>query len=165
MNAFCNSWEKVFMDKNITHKNSLEKEHVSWWLLSGLISWYPLHWTSSGPHLTIKTVFPMHGNSRVKDKTVARPSYIKHGDSCAGKTTSLYWDGLRLLILFVIQYIPSINTIILLTFFYEYDCQSTVDLLVCVVGFATLVTISKTVIRVPYHTVQMTSTHLKIGYR
>ena len=28
----------------------------------------------------------------VKDKTVARPSYLKHGDPHTGKTTSLYWD-------------------------------------------------------------------------
>ena len=32
-------------------------------------------------------------NSNVKDKTVARPSYLKHGDPYIGKTTYLYWDG------------------------------------------------------------------------
>ena len=30
----------------------------------------------SGPHLNIKTVFPRYGYSHVKDKTVARPSYL-----------------------------------------------------------------------------------------
>ena len=29
---------------------------------------------------------------RVKDKTVARPSYLWYGDPNTGKTTSLYWD-------------------------------------------------------------------------
>ena len=46
-----------------------------------------------GPRLNIKTVFPRYGDSHVKDKTVARPSYLLHGDPYAGKTTSLYWDG------------------------------------------------------------------------
>ena len=32
-----------------------------------------------GPRLNIKTVFPMHGDSHVKDKTVVRPSYLWHG--------------------------------------------------------------------------------------
>ena len=36
-----------------------------------------------------------YGDSRVKDKTVARPSYLQHGDSYPGKTTSLYWDDHR----------------------------------------------------------------------
>ena len=30
----------------------------------------------SGPRLNIKTVFPWYGDSHVKDKTVARPSYL-----------------------------------------------------------------------------------------
>ena len=30
--------------------------------------------------------------SNVKDKAVARPSYLQHGDTYNGKTTSLYWD-------------------------------------------------------------------------
>ena len=30
----------------------------------------------SGPRLNIKTVFPRYGDSHVKDKTVARPSYL-----------------------------------------------------------------------------------------
>ena len=29
-----------------------------------------------GPRLNIKTVFPGYGDSHVKDKTVARPSYL-----------------------------------------------------------------------------------------
>ena len=50
---------------------------------------YKVH-TSPGPRLNVKTVFPKHGNSHVKDKTVARPSYLYHGDpwinaSCCSK--------------------------------------------------------------------------------
>ena len=41
----------------------------------------------------MKTVFPRYGDSHVKDKTVVRPSYLLHGDTFTGKTTSLYWDG------------------------------------------------------------------------
>ena len=32
-------------------------------------------------------------DSHVKNKTVARPSYLKHADPYTGKTTSLYWEG------------------------------------------------------------------------
>ena len=41
----------------------------------------------------MKTIFPKYGYSQVKDKTVARPSYLQHGDRYTSKTTSLYWDG------------------------------------------------------------------------
>ena len=47
----------------------------------------------SGPCLNIKAIFPKYGDSRVKDKTVVRPSYLWHGDPYTGKTTSLYWDA------------------------------------------------------------------------
>ena len=46
-----------------------------------------------GPLLNIKTIFPRYGDSHVKDKMVSQPSYLKHGDTYTGKTTSLYWDG------------------------------------------------------------------------
>ena len=36
---------------------------------------------------------PRYGDSHVKDKTVARLSYLSHGDPYNGKTTSLYWDA------------------------------------------------------------------------
>ena len=48
---------------------------------------------ASGPRLNIKTVFPSYGDSHVKDKTVAKPSYLSHGDPYTGNMTSLYWDG------------------------------------------------------------------------
>ena len=32
--------------------------------------------TSVGPHLNTKTIFPRYGDSHVKDKMVARPSYL-----------------------------------------------------------------------------------------
>ena len=35
----------------------------------------------------------MYGDSHVKDKTVARPSYLLHGDPYTGNTTRLYLDG------------------------------------------------------------------------
>ena len=47
----------------------------------------------SGPCLSIKTIFPRYGDSHVKDKAVARPSYLQHGNPCTGKTASWYWDG------------------------------------------------------------------------
>ena len=46
----------------------------------------------AGPHLNIKTVFPRHGDSHVKDKKAVRPSYLWHGDLYTGKMKSLYWD-------------------------------------------------------------------------
>ena len=33
-----------------------------------------------------------YGDSYIKDKRVARPYFLKHGDSCSSKTASLYWD-------------------------------------------------------------------------
>ena len=38
------------------------------------------HLVAPGPCLDIKTIFPSLGDSHVKDKTVTRPSYLKHGD-------------------------------------------------------------------------------------
>ena len=35
----------------------------------------------------------MYGDSHVTDKTIVRPSYLKHGDRYTGKTAYLYWDG------------------------------------------------------------------------
>ena len=49
-----------------------------------------------GPRFNIKTVFPGYGDSHVKDKTIVRLSYLKHGDPYAGKTTFLYWDGTQI---------------------------------------------------------------------
>ena len=51
----------------------------------------PLHRRPVGC-LNIKIVFPRYGDSHVKDKTVARPSYLLHGNPYTGKTMSLYWD-------------------------------------------------------------------------
>ena len=38
--------------------------------------------------LNIKTIFPRFVDSHVKDKTVVRPSYLKHGNLYTGNTTS-----------------------------------------------------------------------------
>ena len=56
----------------------------------------------SGPHLNIKIVFPKYGDSHGKDKTVARPSYLYHGDPYTDKMTSFYWDSPQI----ISQYIP-----------------------------------------------------------
>ena len=42
--------------------------------------------TKPEPRLNMKTIFPRYGDSHVKDKTVVRPSYLKHGDPYTGKT-------------------------------------------------------------------------------
>ena len=47
-----------------------------------------------GPRFNIKTVFFRYGDTHIKDKTVARPSYLYNCDPYTGKTTSLYWDSL-----------------------------------------------------------------------
>ena len=70
-------------------------------LIDGWIDWWVNVWMygygygdcAPGPRLNIKSVSPSYGDFRVKDKTVARPSYLRHGDYYTGKTTYLYWDG------------------------------------------------------------------------
>ena len=42
-------------------------------------------WLSS--LLDTKTGFSMHGDFHIRNKSVARPSYLSHGDLCTGKTT------------------------------------------------------------------------------
>ena len=49
-----------------------------------------------GP-VSIKYHLSGYGDSYVKDKTVAGPSHLQHGDPYTGKKTSLFWDGLMLL--------------------------------------------------------------------
>ena len=51
-------------------------------------------WLYPGLCLDITTIFS-GGVSHYKDKTVARPSYLYNGNSCNGKTTSLFWDDHR----------------------------------------------------------------------
>ena len=47
-----------------------------------------------GPRLNIKTAFPRYGKEKkVKEKKVAKLSYLEHGDPYTGKKTFLYWDG------------------------------------------------------------------------
>ena len=62
-------------------------------LISGLVVAGDLAVTAAsvtGSRLNIKTIFPRYEDSHVKDKTVVRPSHLKHGDPYTGKTTSLY---------------------------------------------------------------------------
>ena len=68
---------------------------ISWLLMTwqGTRQCQSWHWSATpGPHFNIKTIFPRYGDSHVKDKTVTKPSYLKHGDPYTGKTTSLCWD-------------------------------------------------------------------------
>ena len=42
-----------------------------------MVTWPLTHWhLDPGPHLNIKTLYPRYGDSHVKDKMVARPSYL-----------------------------------------------------------------------------------------
>ena len=45
------------------------------------------------PRLIKMTVVPRYGDPHVKDKTVARPSFLWHGDPDTGYTKFIYWDG------------------------------------------------------------------------
>ena len=67
--------------------------HIGSWHYLGHILWVVILQTGLGPGLNIKTIFPRHGDSHVKDMMVTRPSYLYHGDPHAVKMTSLYWDG------------------------------------------------------------------------
>ena len=59
----------------------------------------------------MKTIFPKYGYSQVKDKTVARPSYLQHGDPYTGKTY-LYRDGPHNDILCTIKWAQKQTTLI-----------------------------------------------------
>ena len=41
-----------------------------------LLQWQGSNFEQPGPRLNIKNIFPRYGDSHVKDKTVARPSYL-----------------------------------------------------------------------------------------
>ena len=58
------------------------------------MAWRLWCWDACWARLNIKTVFARYVDSHVKDKTVARPSYL-NGDAYTVKTTSLYWDDAR----------------------------------------------------------------------
>ena len=71
-----------------------QQQHINLahgWHYTSRRSWFKPE-KISGPPLNIKTAFAGYGDSQVKDKTVARPSYLSHGDPHTGKTTSLYWN-------------------------------------------------------------------------
>ena len=54
---------------------------------------YGVAFVSSFSALNHAIVFPWYGDFHVKDKTVARPSYLYHGYPYTAKMTSLYWYG------------------------------------------------------------------------
>ena len=67
-------------------------------LLLLLASWIPIIDThinlgTAGRRLNIKKSSYQYKDSRYKDKTVVRPSYLYNGNSYAVKTILLYWDG------------------------------------------------------------------------
>ena len=49
------------------------------------------HQLSRAPSKYRDCLSQVYGGSRAKDKTVARPSCLEHGDPYTGTTTSLYW--------------------------------------------------------------------------
>ena len=55
------------------------------------LMWYILGICKPGPWFNIKTVFLRYGDSHVKDKAVAKPSYLNLGIPIL--VISLYWDG------------------------------------------------------------------------
>ena len=56
-------------------KNSSERDKSQSGLAGEAKPWSLRYW-GPGPHLNIKTIFPMYGDSHVKDKTVERPSCL-----------------------------------------------------------------------------------------
>ena len=59
------------VDSYNPHNGSTNTITVAYWYWNGSLAAQ-----DSGYHLNIKTVFPRYGDSHVKDKTVARPSYL-----------------------------------------------------------------------------------------
>ena len=98
---FVNLWVIVFVSL-FTSFVSLSSRSLSFLQIEPVI--WPSSWASlsmsitttngwPGPCLNIKTVYPRYSNLMFKYKTVARPSYLWHGDPYTGKTISLYWDS------------------------------------------------------------------------
>ena len=96
-----NYLNKILLDKPMclcTHKK------IHWWCLhffghyiQGPIAWYAKVscsvWTRGC--LNIKMSSYQYSDPHVKNKTVSRPSYLKHGNPHPCKRRSLYWDGVR----------------------------------------------------------------------
>ena len=76
--------------------------HYFWWRVyqMSVISQHPLSLITGssprnkpGPWFNIKMSSYQYRKSHGGDKTILRPSYLHHGISYTGKTTSLYWIG------------------------------------------------------------------------
>ena len=72
------------------------------------------------PHFNINTIYPMYGDSHVKNKMVTGPSYLEHGNPYTGKTVCLCWDGPQVKItnslLTLLKYLYRILTVVLIHF-------------------------------------------------
>ena len=79
--------DKQWSDRIIISSHKWKMYFTSKHLCSGSLSFYVyLPPPPPPPRLNIKTVFPRNGNSRVKDETVVKPSYLWHGGPYTGKT-------------------------------------------------------------------------------
>ena len=72
------SWIHIIIHSSIYH------QHLSQFSVCG---------TEPGRCLNIKMQSYQYRDSHVKDKTVSRPSYLKHGNPHTWERPSLYWDG------------------------------------------------------------------------
>ena len=59
----------------------------------GWLDWICLTTTLVLQDILAVLVLPRYGDSHVKDKMVARLSYLKHEDPYSGKMISLHWDA------------------------------------------------------------------------
>ena len=79
-----------------------------WYTLSALLCSYVIptlllsisqKLKASGPWLNIKMSSYQYRKSHCGDKTILRPPYLHNGNSYTGKTTSLYWIGAQMIII------------------------------------------------------------------
>ena len=88
----CENWLGVIK----RHPNYLKDKHVHWSSALRQPEKSNLSPSKFVDHLRLsqcKYRLSQVLDSDVKDKRVSRPSYLWHGDSYTGNTTSLYWDS------------------------------------------------------------------------
>ena len=78
INDWVNNGEADDLRRNRAHYDVIVMavDYFVFELSINVINWYVNTFFLSGPRLNIKTVFPRYVDSYVKDKTVARPSYL-----------------------------------------------------------------------------------------
>ena len=94
----------------------------------------------TGSCLNIKAIFYRYGDSHVKDNTVARPSYLQHGDPYPGRTTSLYYDARHLYIVTLPDLCTDLFPIFLLYFVVWIDLNKIMCSIKTVVNFVRILT-------------------------